>query len=328
MTTNRTSLCWASDSAQRQRVYKIRRSRFVHSTRRRWTLTLAKTNRCHKTKYCGFISELAYITASIIPGSGLGPICYILNSTDLHTRYLSNKSCKFADDITLVVPAGNYYTVAQELEHVCSWAEENNLKLNKSKSREIIIYRTNVKNLTIKLPLPHENITRVKNLKILGVEFDERMNFNLHVEKKICSAANKFYPIKILKSKGLSSPSIWDVAQAKIISSLMYASPAWSGVINAESQLRLEALLKKLKRLGFLPGNFKTSGALCADIDANLFEQIIHARDDHVLGQFLPEVRDSGHNLRPRSHNLTLPKIVNSMDKKNFIIRMLYKNMY
>ena len=47
-----------------------------------------------------------------------------------------------------------------------------------------------------------------------------------------------------------------------------------------------------------------------------------------MLGQFLPEVRDSGHNLRPRSHNLTLPKIVNSMDKKNFIIRMLYKNMY
>ena len=51
------------------------------------------TNRCHKTKYCGFISELAYITASIIQGSGLGPICYILNSTDLHTKYLSNKSC-------------------------------------------------------------------------------------------------------------------------------------------------------------------------------------------------------------------------------------------
>ena len=185
-----------------------------------------------------------------------------------------------------------------------------------------------MKNLTIKLPLPHENITRVKNVKILGVEFDERMNFNLHVEKKICSAANKFYPIKILKSKGLSCPSIWDVTQAKIISSLMYASPVWSGFINAESQFRLEALLKKLKRLGFLPGNFKTFSALCADIDANLFEQIIHARDNHVLGQFLPEVRDSGHNLRPRSHNLTLPKIVNSMDKKNFIIRMLYKNMY
>ena len=68
--------------------------------------------------------------------------------------------------LTLVVPAGNYYTVAQELEHVCSWAEENNLKLNKSKSKEIVIYRNNVKNLTIKLPLPHENITRVKNLKI------------------------------------------------------------------------------------------------------------------------------------------------------------------
>ena len=73
------------------------------------------------------------------------------------------------------------------------------------------------------------------------------MNFVLHVEKIICSASNKFYPIKILKSKGLLAPSL-DVTQAKIISSLMYASPAWSGFISAESWLRIEVLLKKLKK--------------------------------------------------------------------------------
>ena len=154
------------------------------------------------------------------------------------------------------------------------------------------------------------------------------MNFMLHVENIICSAANKCYPIKILKSKGLFAPSLWDVTQAKIISSLMYASPAWSGFISAESRLGIEALLKKLKRLGFVPGDFKTFDELCDESDAQLFEKVLLARDTHVLGQLLPEVRDTGHNLRPRSHNLSLPKIINHMDKMNFFTRMLYKNMY
>ena len=109
------------------------------------------------------ISLIAYITASIIQGSGLGPICYILNSADLHPKHPNNKNCKFADDITLVVPAGNYHTVVQELEHVCSWAEDNNLKLNKSKSKEIVIHRKNVKISALNLPPPIQNITRVKN---------------------------------------------------------------------------------------------------------------------------------------------------------------------
>ena len=153
------------------------------------------------------------------------------------------------------------------------------------------------------------------------------MNFILHVENIICSATNKFYPIKILKSKGLFAQSLWDVTQSKIILSLMYTSPAWSGFISAESRLRIEALLKKMKRLGFVPGGFKTFNELCNETDAQLFEKILLSRDTHVLGQLLPEVRDTGHNLRPRSHNLSLPKITNQMDKMNFFTRMSYKNM-
>ena len=77
-----------------------------------------------------------------------------------------------------------------------------------------------------------------------------------------------------------------------------------------------------------MPGDFKPFDELCDETDAQLFEKVLLARDTHVLGQLLPEVCDTGHNLRPHSHNLSLPKIINQMDKMNLFTRMLYKNMY
>ena len=59
-----------------------------------------------------------------------------------------------------------------------------------------------------------------------------------------------------------------------------------------------------------------------------MFEKVLLARATHVLEQLLPEVRDTGHNLRPRFCNLSLPKIINHMDKINFFTGMLNKNMY
>jgi len=45
---------------------------------------------------------------------------------------------KFVDDTYVIVPATNSDTSTSELRHVQVWAEENDLKLNSSKSKEII----------------------------------------------------------------------------------------------------------------------------------------------------------------------------------------------
>ena len=47
--------------------------------------------------------------------------------------------------------------------YICSWAEENNLKLKNSKSKEIVIYRKNAKILVLNLPPLIQNNMRVKN---------------------------------------------------------------------------------------------------------------------------------------------------------------------
>jgi len=44
------------------------------------------------------------ITASIIQGSGMDPVTYILNASDLHPIHQNNMVFKYADDTHLIVP--------------------------------------------------------------------------------------------------------------------------------------------------------------------------------------------------------------------------------
>ena len=55
-----------------------------------------------------------------------------------------NSFVKFADDTYLVIPAASADTRVAELGHIAAWSAVNNLRLNKSKTREVVFYETGV----------------------------------------------------------------------------------------------------------------------------------------------------------------------------------------
>ena len=103
----------------------------------------------------------------------------------------------------------------------------------------------------------------------------------------------------------------------------MYASPAWWGFSNANERGRLEGFITKTKRFGYLPPTASTAEELSRRADDTLFRAITLDRH-HVLHALLPDTRSHGHNLRPRSHNYTLP----AKDDRNFVPRMLFRDIY
>jgi len=108
------------------------------------------------------------ITAGIIQGSGIGPASYVITAVDLKTTNSCNYLFKYADDSYLITPSVNADSRTAELTNVEDWACSNNLKLNRSKSVEIIITRQRRKSHVSLMPtLP--DIARVQSIKILGV---------------------------------------------------------------------------------------------------------------------------------------------------------------
>ena len=283
----------------------------------------------HCTSFCGAVSELADITASIIQGSGGGPASYAVNASDLKTVHSGNELVKFADDTDLVVAASNVHTCIKELDNIKAWAERNNLKLNESKSVEIVFRNPRSKTSSqINHPPTPMGIVRMKEIKTLGVTISDTFSIKTHVNNVISSCSQALYAMKILKSQGLTTESLQIIFQSTILSRLLYASQAWYGFANENEINRLEAFLRKSIKSSFALPTLPSFKKLCSNNDDKLFASV-RGNKNHVLSQFLPPTRETTYNLRPRAHNLQIPsQKTNKLVDKNFLNRVLSKNSY
>ena len=78
------------------------------------------------------------VNASVVQGSGIGPASYSIAESDLKPRNSVFSMFKFADDVDLITILDHHDQIPAEMEHIAEWAEENNLILNKTKTKEII----------------------------------------------------------------------------------------------------------------------------------------------------------------------------------------------
>ena len=83
-------------------------------------------------------------------------------------------------------------------------------------------------------------------------------------------------------------------------------APAWNGFLSETDTYRLQSVIKKAKRFGYLPSSFCNFGKLCADADEKLFFSVRY-NPYHVLHQLLPSVNTTSYNLKARPHNLPSP---------------------
>jgi len=151
--------------------------------------------------------------------------------------------------------------------------------------------------------------------------------FEPHILYIVQSAARCLYDLKTLRAHGLTGKSLYDVTQATLIAKIMYAAPAWWGFLGAAEKDRIESVVKKAKRYGYLPSNFEHVHSLVECMESNLFHNVLY-NPHHVLHQLLPPVKDTIYNLWQRSHSLTLSSEDSNLTRKNFLYRMLYKDIY
>lgn len=119
----------------------------------------------------------------------------------------------------------------------------------------------------------------------------------------------------------VSLGNLWDVTQATLIARILYAAPAWWGFLNAAEKDRIESVINKAQRYGYLSSSFVDN------MESKLFNCIL-SNPRHVLYQLLPPEKDTGYSLWPRSHHLTLPFTDNNMIRKNFLHRKLFMDTY
>src|SRR6218665_350523 len=97
-------------------------------------------------------------------------------------------------------------------------------------------------------------------------------------------------------------------------------TPAWGGFVGEGDRLRLERLIARMRRRGYLPSDFQNIASLAEEADRRLFKSIIQCQP-HVLRHLYIDKPTSTRSLRVRVHNFILP----SKDNTHFVSRVLYK---
>ena len=278
----------------------------------------------------GQCSTVAKIKTSVIQGSGVGPSSYIITAGDLHPITPGNRLFKFADDIYLVVPEANTNTRTLEIAHIQAWAATNNLALNRSKSEEMIIRARGKRGKSACLQPPCSDIERVTTLRVLGDTVNNQLTSADHVTNVLASCNSLLYALRVLRNHGISDTSLYDVFRATIVAKLTYAVPAWSGACSAGDHAKLDAFVKRCRRLGYCSQNEPslTLTQLMDDADERLFRSIIN-NIEHVLQPFLPDRPVLSYNLRRRPHcNKSLITKTADLSNNDYIIRATYRDSY
>jgi len=159
---------------------------------------------------------------------------------------------KYADDTYLLVGSSNIQTVAEELRHIEKWANYNNLRRS-STTREMLVKRKCFKGPLIPTVIP--GAERVDTMRVLGVTLRSNVKVEYHLDEVLATCASSLYALRILQSHSFPPTALHDVARATTIAHLMYASSAWWGYTGSTYRDRIEGLIRRMKRGGFLTPN-------------------------------------------------------------------------
>ena len=130
----------------------------------------------------------------------------------------------------------------------------------------------------------------------------------IHIVTKIVACSGSLYALKTLRAHGTPPAELQEVFRSTVLSSLLYAAPAWWGFVSEESVKRLDSFLRKASKIGYYySANGPTVRTLVAEAEKSLF-QAIETNSLHVLHQLLPSKTTHDYALRRRPHNFLLQK--------------------
>uniref|UniRef100_A0ABD2WNT4 Reverse transcriptase domain-containing protein n=1 Tax=Trichogramma kaykai TaxID=54128 RepID=A0ABD2WNT4_9HYME len=199
------------------------------------------------------------ITKGLQQGTVNSPFLFNLYTADVTKSYGINKNTTnaltFADDLILYTSNNNMKTIEKNLQsiynRIVKLYKDWKLKVNPSKC-ETILFRNNIReekhhtqknwrNFQIKDIINNTVIPHKRQVKYLGIIFDDLLRFNIHVKLQLKKASNAFKTLhNLFYTPHLGSKAKIICYQCLIRPLLTYGCPIWYNMsVSAMEKLRL-----------------------------------------------------------------------------------------
>ena len=121
--------------------------------------------------------------------------------------------------------------IQESVDMVGLWTNQNDMRLNSEKCKEMIIDFSRNYSLTSgirSVTIGEQVLERVQHAKMLGVTISNNLTWSKHVDNIVSKAGKRVYMLYQLKRAGISQLDLVKIYVSVIRPVLEYACPVWS----------------------------------------------------------------------------------------------------
>lgn len=282
-------------------------------------------------------SQVGLVTSGVPQGSILGPLLFLIYTSDIFSTAIYSNISAYADDTQIYLSFNGDIPAAanklnSDLESISRYANENNLKLNPNKCSVIYFSPKNLKTKVqtqLALFVDGQSIEVVSVAKNLGLFIDSSLRFREHVatlvQKSYASLRLLYSNISIINFKLRKK-----LTEVLVLSILNYSSIVYFPCLDKFTQYRLQKIQnsccrfifglrkydrvsKRINQLGWLTveNTFKLNFSV-------FIENLMHTSSPFYLREKLV-FRGEMHNTNIRyPNNLTIPRFRTVLFTRSF----------
>ena len=185
-------------------------------------------------------------------GCVLSPFLYSLFTYDCTTIHPTNTMVKFADDTAVVglITNNNETAYREEIQHLTQWCSHNNLDLNTTKTKEMIIdFRRARRVEHSALCVRGEEVERVDCFTYLGVHISSDLTWSKNISHQVGKAQQRLYFLRKLKQAHLPQNLLINFYRATIESLLTYCCTVWFASCTVENRRDLQRVVRMAEKV-------------------------------------------------------------------------------
>ena len=292
------------------------------------------SNRRQLVKIDQFQSAWGCVNGGVPQGTKLGPILFLVMINDLELKSLHTSHWKYVDDLTISesLSIRDESTLQSDLDEIQQWAEQNDMRLNVKKCKEMVISFLRQSPNNAPLCINGNLLNVVSSFKVLGVTLNDHLKWNDNVNILVKKASKRLYILRILQKSGVPPSDLLPVFFALVRLVLEYACAVWHTSLPDFLSNKIELVQKRALRIVY-PGLQYTDALQIAQIPRldtrrhtlcmKTFEKI--GEPNNRLNHLLPPTRVAAHGRTLRNSDcLSLPKCRTARYKHSFVPAMCF----
>ncbi|XP_029938457.1 NACHT, LRR and PYD domains-containing protein 3-like [Salarias fasciatus] len=200
------------------------------------------TNRPQTAKLGPHQSSTRSLSTGSPQGCVLSPLLYTLYTTDCSPAHSSNTIIKFADDTTVVglITRGDESAYRDEVLKLAEWCSANNLSLNTTKSKEVIVDFRKRRSDPPPLFIHGDPVERVHTFTFLGTVITDNLSWSANTSAVFKRAQQRLHFLRVLRKSNICEKLLVTFYRSTVESILTYCITVWFSHCTEADRQRLQ----------------------------------------------------------------------------------------